>query len=464
MNRILIAGTRSGVGKTTITMGILAVLKDTHIIQPYKVGGDYIDGQFHSVITGRKSRNLDSFFMQKNTIEYLMRKNSADADISIIEGVMGLYDGIELKKDIGSTSSIAKITNTPVILVVDGSAIAKSIVAEIKGYLDFDKDLKISAIIINNVSGEAHYNLLKDYINEYLEIEVVGYLIKNAIESLESRHLGLVPSYETENLKRYIDFLKDEISKTIEFDKILEISKTAPEIDTENINTKKISNEVNIAVAYDEAFNFYYQDNLDLLENFGATIKYFSPIRDKSLPENIHGIYLGGGFPEIFAKDLSENIEIKETILNKIKEGIPYLAECGGMMYLCDELENLEGDVYKMVGILSAKTYMTKRLQRFGYSTLTLNRDCVLGNVGDSINIHEFHRSKVELNELEKNKIETCYNIEKIRDNETIKSWVGGYKKYNGVSGYAHFPLYSKISFAENFVIKCKEFKDGKIS
>lgn len=456
MNRVMIAGTKSGVGKTTLSMGIMAALSRNMSVQPFKVGPDYIDPAFHTYITGNICRNLDSYLLTKDIIKYLFIKNSKHRDIAIIEGVMGLFDGAEIESDRGSSASIAKILQTPVILVIDGSKVASSIAATVKGFELFDNDLNISGVIINNVGSKKHYELIKKAIEYHTDVTPCGYLLKNSKLNLPERHLGLVPACEIDNLDEVFSNLADEVIKSIDIEKILEISKV-PSVNSSIIfgEDREIdSSPINIAIAKDRAFNFYYQDSLDLLSDlYGVNWIPYSPLDDKRLPDNIHGLYIGGGFPEVFTKEILNNSSMREDLIEKLNSGLPYIAECGGLIYLTESIKGLDGVVHPMTGWLSGQSEMTTRLQNFGYGKLTLKDRCILGKSGDEINIHEFHRSKVNLRE------KRVFEIEKVRDGKKVSSWQCGYIKGNGVAGYSHFHFLSNINFAYGFIKSCVEFK-----
>jgi cobyrinic acid a,c-diamide synthase len=456
MRKICIAGTQSGVGKTTVTMAVLAALSKTMRVQPFKVGPDYIDPMFHSLITGNKSRNFDSYLMTQQVIEMLFEKNMYDKDIAVIEGVMGLFDGAQVGSDIGTTASIAKITKTPVILVVDGSKVAASIAAVVKGFELFDPQLKIVGVICNKVSGEGHYQILKEAIELHTHVEPIGYLTKDMQVEIQERHLGLVPTDELDKLEEIFERLANMASKTIDLDRLLQLAKT-PEIALQgqliNSSTSK-TNDIRIAYAKDEAFHFYYQDNLDYLRGQGVDLIPFSPLHDQKLPVNIHGLIVGGGFPEIFAKELAENEKMKICIQKALENGLPYYAECGGLMYLCQELYDLEGNGHRMVDWFQGKTSMQKSLQRFGYATLTLNQKCIFGEKGAQINVHEFHRSKADIENA------IIYHLHKEKKGQIVKQWQCGFVKGNGVASYAHMHFYSNLEFANNFVDRCRIYKD----
>ncbi len=444
---IMIAGTSSGVGKTTVTMGIMAALKKRMAIQPFKVGPDYIDPAFHSYITGRSCSNLDSYLMESSVIKTLYQQNMIGADLGVIEGVMGLFDGADPSSDIGTSASIAKILKVPVILVVDGGKVAGSIAATVKGFAEFDDDLTIAGVIFNNVSGEAHYDILRKATMIHTNVVPCGYLSKNKYLTMPERHLGLVPACETEDLNHIFDVLSDQVAATVDLDRILGLASADMTLD--EFSGDVISNnrsKIRVAIAKDEAFNFYYEDGLKLAsDRFGIEWVAFSPMRDKALPDDVHGLYFGGGFPEVFAEVLAGNRSMLSSIHSALSEGMPYMAECGGLMYLCERLIDLSGETHKMVGWFEGQTQMMERLQRFGYSQVKLNQRCVYGDEGDSIKVHEFHRSKATISEP------TAFEVTKYREGKVIRSWQCGYKKGNGIGAYAHMNFVSQPSFAKNF-------------
>lgn len=456
-SRFIIAGTQSGVGKTTVTTGLMRALTLRGLnIQPFKVGPDYIDPAFHSFVTGNKSRNLDSWMLDEETIKELFTKNALGKSISVIEGVMGLYDGFGIEKDMGSTAHLAKILKTPVVLVIDGRGMSSSAAAQVLGYKMYDLELNLKGVIVNNVSGEKHYQIIRKVIERDTEIKCLGFLKKNTNIKLESRHLGLVPSVEIDDLENRLDELAAMVEETIDIDGILALSDEAECLDIKynsNIEREKV---VNIGVALDKAFNFYYQDNLDLLKELGADLIYFSPLMDGKLPENIHGLYIGGGFPEVFSKELEDNRTMKSDILEKSLEGMPIYAECGGLMYLTKSISNFEGEKYEMVGVFDREASMTKRLQRFGYVNVNINKACAISEGEDVVRAHEFHRST--LNESDEENY--AYKVDKIRENKLQRTWECGLIKKNTLGAYAHIHFYANKVLAESFINKCLMFKE----
>lgn len=454
MKKILIAGTNSGVGKTTISLGIMQALTKRNLkVQPYKVGPDYIDPSYHTFITGRYSRNLDSYMLEDEKIKCIVKNSSKDADISVVEGVMGLYDGYGVDLDDCTSSYTSKLLKMPVILVINAKAMATSAAAMVLGYKMLDRNVNIAGVITNNVKSESHYSTLKEAIEKYTGVEVLGYFPPNKEFSLESRHLGLIPSVEMDSLKAKFDNLADEIEKYINIDRIIEISETE-EFDTsfelgDFIENNKVNNKT-IAIAYDKAFNFYYRENIELFEKLGMNIEYFSPISDKKLPKCDY-VYIGGGFPEIFAKELDENKEIRYSIMNAHINKIPIYAECGGLMYLGEKLEDQNKDIYNMVGIFKGCSKMTSSLKRFGYCFGEAKTDTILAKKGEIIKGHEFHHSVFESEE------ECAYYMRKLKNDKVIDEWEGGYSKGNTLAIYLHTHFYNNLDCIANFIERGRE-------
>ncbi|EAF8142296.1 cobyrinate a,c-diamide synthase [Listeria monocytogenes] len=441
MNKILIAAASSGTGKTTVTLGIMHALKKRGLrVQPFKVGPDYIDTNYHQAITGVASINLDSFLIDDDAmLAALFEKHGQSADISVIEGVMGLFDGLGIDRDNSSTSFIAKCTKTPVILVVDGKAISTSAAAIVDGFNRFDPELTIAGVIINRVASENHFSLIKGAIERYTDVPVLGYLPKNAAVALPERHLGLVPKEEMTELETKWELLGDLIAEHVDLDRLLAISKTGvkltvhpPEIQVPDFSGMRV------AYALDAAFHFYYQDNLDLIRSTGATLIPFSPLEEREVPD-ADFIYIGGGFPEVFAEQLAKNKSMRESILAAHEQGKPIYAECGGLMYLGSSLE-MEAESYEMVGVFDGVSKMTTRLRKFGYCIAEPLEDTLLGKKGTAIRGHEFHHSVFETNEP------TRMKLTKKRDGEIVKEWHGGYQKGNTFASYLHIHFYQNLS------------------
>lgn len=453
MNRLVIAGTSSGSGKTTISIGIMAALKKRGIkVAPFKVGPDYIDPGFHKFVTETPSSNLDGWMLTEETVSYLFQRNMTGKDIAIVEGVMGLYDGYGTEKDQGSTAHIAKILRAPTILIIDGKAMSSSAAALALGYKLYDEKLDIKGIIVNKVSGKAHYEIIKKVIERDVGIECIGYLPSTLDVSLNSRHLGLIPAREVSSLEEKITKLVNLVEECIDIDRLLDISRTGDKLREANnpfmFNTK-VGSGLYIGVAKDKAFSFYYRDNLELLEELGVNLVYFSPLSDQKIPDNLHGIYLGGGFPEVFAKELEDNISFKTSLKEALHRGMPTYAECGGLMYLTHGIEDLQGRFYQMVGFFSAKAKMTKRLQRFGYVQLTTKN-------GIALKGHEFHRSTL----VDEKVIAYMYSVQKYRDGQLVDQWECGLYKDNVLAGYPHIHFYSEPDFIISLLDRCRIYKE----
>ncbi|CEJ75376.1 cobyrinic acid a [[Clostridium] sordellii] len=446
MKKILIAGTNSGVGKTTISLGIMQALTKRNLkVQPYKVGPDYIDPSYHTFITGRDSRNLDSYMLDDEKIKYIFKNASKDADISVIEGVMGLYDGFGIDLNSCTSSYTSKILKSPVILVINGKAMSSSAAAMVLGYKELDKEVNIKGVIVNNVKTKNHYELIKEAVEKYCNVEVLGYFPPNEKFKLDSRHLGLVPSVEIEALTEKFYDLGSEIEKYINIDRLIEISESE-EIETSfELNELPKFKSKSIAVAYDKAFNFYYKENLELLNQMNIEIKTFSPLYDEIVPK-ADCIYIGGGFPEVFAKELGINKKMRESIKKAHENNVPIYAECGGLMYLGEKLLDLDGNEYEMVGIFEGISKMTKSLKRFGYCDGIAKVDTVFSNKGDIIKGHEFHHSEFNSNE------ECSYKMVKKRGNKIVDEWYGGYSKGNTLATYLHTHFYNNLYSIIKFV------------
>ncbi len=401
--RVLIAGTHSGVGKTTVTLGLMSALREKgYTVQGFKAGPDYIDPSHHTAITGRFSRNLDTWLMTKDICLELFDRASIDSDIAVVEGVMGLYDGCLDGTESGSTAHLAKILEAPIILVMDAKGMSRSAGAVVLGFKNFDKGVAISGIILNRVKSERHYASLKKSIEENCNIPVLGYLPFHKEITMPERHLGLVPSAEQELSKFVYRKIGDLLSTTIDIDKLINIANATKDIPPfEKTVFRKFDKQFNyrIAVASDEAFNFYYQDNLDLLEAYGIEITYFSPLYDKFLPADIKGLYIGGGFPELYAGMLAANSTMKKSIQNAYKRGVVIYGECGGMMYLLERLIDHKETTHEMCGIFKGTTRMEGKRQGLGYIHVEAVHDTILCKKGTRFRAHEFHWSSLHVPE-----------------------------------------------------------------
>lgn len=454
MKKIMIAATTSSTGKTTISCGLMRALKNRGMnIQPFKVGPDYIDTEYHTKSSGNKSRNLDEFMLPEEEIKYIFGKNSQDKDISIVEGVMGLYDGYGASKDYCSSANLSKIISCPVILVIDASSMAASGAALVYGFKNIDLDVNIAGVIVNNVNTESHYRILKESIETYAGIKVLGRIPKDENFGLSSRHLGLTPSFEIDELDKKLDYVAAKLEEYLDLDEILEIAESGKyEYDKKRRDNIKNITKIRLALAYDKAFNFYYQDNLDILQEMGVELVKFSPLHDEKLPK-CQGIYIGGGFPEVFARELSCNKILLREIKEKSRQGMPIYAECGGLMYLGEQVEDLDGNFHQMTGILTGVSKMQSKLQRFGYCSAMANEDTVISKKGQVVKGHEFHYSIFESNS------KNAYEMYKIMSNGEEKSWSGGFSIYNTLGTYLHTHFCGDYQIPQNFIDNMEIYK-----
>lgn len=444
--RILFAGTNSGCGKTTVTCAVLQALVNRGLrVGAFKCGPDYIDPMFHGRIIGAKAANLDSYFFDDNTLRFLLAQNGADRDISIVEGVMGYYDGMGLTSTRGSTYSVARITQTPVVLVVGAKGASLSVLATIQGFLDFCPDNQIQGVILNQCTATTYDTLALEIERRFGgRVRPLGFLPRLPDCTLESRHLGLVTAAEVEDLQEKLRILAVQAEKTLDLDGLLELAKAAPIIRCEPVELPRFA-PVRIAVAKDRAFCFYYEDSLDALTRMGAELVPFSPLADSVLPEDIQGLYLGGGYPELYAGPLSENASMRRSVKSALTNGLPCIAECGGFMYLTEAIAGLP-----MVGYLPGKSFDNGKLTRFGYVHLRAEKDQMLCKAGETIRGHEFHHWDCT---------EPGNGFTAVKE-LTGRRWDCVVSTPTLYAGYPHFHFYANPSFAVNFYRACLEEKN----
>lgn len=486
INRFMVAAPKSGSGKTMITCALLQLIKDSgKKVSSYKCGPDYIDPMFHRKVLDVPSKNLDTFFTDEKTTMQLFLDGRSDGDFAVLEGVMGLYDGLGGIYEQGSSYHLAKVTQTPIILVVDAKGMGKSVLALIAGFLQYDTEHLIKGVLLNRMS-KGYYDIIKPLIEQELSIKVVGYFPEQKNIRLESRHLGLVMPDELADIKEQLDELAGRLKETINLDVLLGIATEAEEIcdsgnadrddgqiisigygqDIEIYNEKSIGDceqneftqNINIAVAMDEAFCFYYEDNLRLLEKYGAKLQYFSPLHDAELPDNCDALLLGGGYPELYAKELSENISMRNLIKTAFKAGLPTVAECGGFMYLHTYIHNISEEnadvqnyVFRMAGALAGECHFKGKLVRFGYIELEEKHSNFLPP-DEKIRAHEFH-----------------YYDSTDNGTDCIATKPATGRKYDCVIskdnywlGFPHLYYPSNPHFAERFVRKAQEYRRNK--
>ncbi len=393
--RILIAGPQSGVGKTSITLGILAGLRARgwHP-QSFKVGPDFIDPSLHTAVTGRPARNLDSFLNKEAVNRGLFVRASHGSNLAVIEGAMGLFDGYSGRDLRGSSAHMAQILAAPVILVVDASSSSGSIAALVKGFAEFDASIRIAGVILNRVAGRRHLGWLREALSR-LRVPVVGHLFFDSDLHLPERHLGLIPAAEKGPDPAWLRRLGRQLQRQIDWDALIKIARSSGELPgvQSDVFPVKQRPRTSIAVARDAAFCFYYQDNLDMLEAFGAELIPFSPLSD-SLPEKAEGVYLGGGYPELWAKDLAANRRLRQVLASRARTGFPIYGECGGLMYLGKSLKDFQGRRYDMAGILPYRTEMGSRL-KLAYVQVTPKTPALLSAPGEQFPAHVFHFSNL---------------------------------------------------------------------
>lgn len=445
--RLMVAAFHSGGGKTTLTCAILQALLNKGLTPAaFKCGPDYIDPMFHSEVMGVEARNLDLFLLPEDICRFLLVKSARSAPIAILEGAMGYYDGLGANSSTASSYHLAQVTNTPVILIVDSKGSSLSLAALIKGFAQFRPDSGIKGVILNNLSP-GMYPLYKEMIEAETGMKVLGYFPHLKECSLASRHLGLITAAEVHDLQQKIQILGQQAEKTIDLELLLGIAHEAEEIECENYPVENQA-AVTIAVAKDKAFCFYYQDSLELLEEMGAKIRYFSPLQDKELPE-CDGLILGGGYPEVYGRSLAENRDMLASLREALEREIPCLAECGGFMYLLDEITDQEGNPHRMIGALKGRAFMTEKLNRFGYLTLTARNNNLLAKEGESINAHEFHYSDTTSNGSD--------FIARKPTRSTESACIHGTDHL--FAGYPHLHLWGNREFAVRFVRKCLQYK-----
>lgn len=454
--RLVIAGVSSGVGKTTITLGLMAALKQRGLnVQGFKCGPDYIDTSFHTAVTERPSRNIDSWMFSKNVMKEIFVNGSNRADISIIEGVMGLYDGRTATSNEGTTAEISILLDSPIVLVIDCSLMARSAAAIVKGYQLLDDRVKIVGVIANKVGSIGHYQIIKDAVEQECAIPVCGYLLNDSKVTMPERHLGLVPLTESRNVKRLFSKLAKLVEETINVEQIIELSKSKPlAVDvSDSIFIKQPSNGLKIAIAKDQAFNFYYQENIDLIEAYGAECLYFSPLRGEEIPKEADGLYIGGGFPEQFAEELSKRVAVNHSIKQRIEDGLPTIAECGGFMYLAESIETKAENHYQMVGVIPGSIKMENSLQGFGYREITGQSGNYLFSNDQTARGHEFHYSSFNPKEPTMSAYHTI---------GVFGECVEGVITNNVIAGYTHIHFASCPKLVENFFNKCLEMKNNE--
>ncbi|MFS0576598.1 cobyrinate a,c-diamide synthase [Sporosarcina sp. 179-K 3D1 HS] len=455
--RLVIAGTGSGVGKTTVTIGLMAALMRKGLtVQGFKCGPDYIDPSYHTAVTKRVSRNLDSWMLGRDTVLDIFTHASRDADISIMEGVMGFFDGKDPKTDVGSTADISVITKSPVLLVVNCASMARSAAAIVKGFQTLSSEPNIVGVIANRVGSEGHFNIVKTAIEQECGVPVVGYLKReNGIE-IPERSLGLIPSIERGELDPFFDQLGELVSQTVDLDKLLEISAVEPLSfpEADSIFTRVRDPLVRIAVAKDAAFNSYYKENFELLESYGAELISFSPLANEPVPHDCDGLYIGGSLPAEFVPAVSNSEQTKQSILDVIADGMPTFAEGGGFSYLTESITMTDGNVAEMAGVIPGNVTMHTSLKAIGYREIKGCADNFLLPSNREAKGHEFHYSTFEPNFPIKHAYET-------KGMRGMKA--DGVATENLVAGFPQFHFATCLEMVETWIDTCKVYQNTKM-
>lgn len=446
--RVVIAGTNSGVGKTTIVAGLLAAYRASgRRVQSFKVGPDYIDPGFHKIASGRDSYNLDTWLVPPQTMPSFFTQMSNDADLAIIEGVMGLYDGG--REGVSSTAQIAKMLGAPVVLVIDCKAMGESAAAIALGFRDYDKDLDFKGVILNRLGSDNHERMVREGMAK-IGVPVLGAIRRDDRMHSPERHLGLTPVTEIDPTEA-IATIQHAVESMVDLQALFDVAASAAPLVISDAHSESIKKRTKIGVAYDEAFSFYYPASLQALEDQGAELVYFSPLKDKAIPD-VDGLVFGGGFPEMFLDTLSNNTSMKESILDANQHHMPIYAECGGLMYLCEQIHDFEGNTYNTVGVVPANCVMQQKLQKVGYVTATAKRDTLLGAKDTSLRGHEFHFSTMEPT------IDDFPWAFHLEGGRKPQSYDGGYATDNVLASYLHLNFAGSVEVAKHFVDMCEAF------
>jgi cobyrinic acid a,c-diamide synthase len=433
--RLVIAGTQSGVGKTSIAVGLVALLRRRGLqVQPFKVGPDYLDPTYLALASGRRCYNLDGWMMGEAYVRELFGRACRDADLAVIEGVMGLFDGAGADSAEGSTAEIARWLDAPVVLIVDAHGMGRSLAATVHGYVTFDPEIRVAGVIANRCGSERHGEWLGESLRSAALPPLVGAVCRGALPELPSRHLGLVTAAADQVP---LDRLAAAVGSALTLEPILEAADTADPISAVPPAGENSAPIRRLGVARDEAFHFYYPDNLEALERAGCVLVDFSPLHDRSLPAGLHGLYFGGGYPEEHAAALADNVPMLEDIRRLAADGAVLYAECGGLMYTTQGIETLDGKRHPLVGLVPAWTRMYPRRQSLGYVEVTLTRDSLWGSRGEQLRGHEFHYSGL----LETPDWPTAYAVRYRRASAGVQD---GFQSGSVLASYLHLHVASR--------------------
>ena len=454
---LVIAGVHSGVGKTTVALGLMAALRRRGLlVQPFKVGPDFIDPGHHAQAAGRESANLDGWMLAASENLKIFHRHCRGAEIALVEGVMGLFDGYDGSSDAGSTAQMAKWLGLPTVLIVDARAMARSAAAVVHGLATFDPDLKLAGVIFNRVGSERHLAYLRQAMAQVPGVVCLGGLPRQESLAIPERHLGLVTAAEHPLTESYFQELAETMEKHLDLEVLLEMMPIIPQVEAKADPAPELTARVRLGVARDQAFCFYYPENFAYLRRFGAELVPFSPLHDVRLPDNLDGLYLGGGYPEVFARELSANSEILNTIKEMAVAGLPVYGECGGLMYLSQGLTSLAGERTPMAGVLPLEVRMLPRLKSLGYRQVTLEADCLLGPAGSQGRGHEFHYSEIIT------EVPGLAKAYRLADRLGEVRLTEGYCRYRTLASYVHLHFGSNPDLAGNFVAYCQRYKGTK--
>lgn len=454
--RLVIAGTASNVGKTVLTAGLIAACRRRGLtVQSFKVGPDYIDPAYLAHVSGRPCRNLDSWMLGEGALRQVLAQGALGADLALIEGMMGLFDGRGDSKG-GSTAEVARIVKAPVVLVIDVANMAETAAAIALGFKSYTDSPKIAGVLLNNVGSDGHRRSVEDAIWETAKLPVLGALRKMPELDIPQRQLGLLPVTENKEWDRTIALLADNLERDVDLELLLRIARKAelvPLVPKKVFQGKPAGErDVKLAVAYDDAFNFYYPENLELLEEHGVEIVPFSPLEDSHVPADAVGLYLGGGFPEVFVEPLAKNHAMAESIQRAYRSGMPVYAECGGLMYLGRSLRTETGGRYQMVGVLPVDVEMDGQLHRFGYRQLFTLEESILSPKGQFYRGHEFHWSRIVSQD---GGLKPAYQM------QNAEGDVIGYEGFVGpnlLASYVHLHFGQNPLLVDKFVQHCREY------
>jgi cobyrinic acid a,c-diamide synthase len=457
---LLVSGTASGVGKTTVALAIMAALRRRGLeVQPFKCGPDFLDTAHHTWVCGRTARNLDTWMLNEEANRDVVQSASRGADLMVAEGMMGLFDGKSGATEIGSSAEIAKLLQLPVVLVVDAAKSARSVAAVVLGFETFDAELPLAGVILNRVASQGHFEMLRVAIEASCETKVLGWLPTEPAIAIPERHLGLHGAAErrTEGQEAAMDALAVVAEKHINLDGLLDLECGLEMAEGASVQTAnpRSNDIVRIGVPSDHAFSFYYEDNLDLLREQGAEIVRFSPLNGDSLPSGLDGLYLGGGYPELHADQLSGNREMLEEVRAFAASGKPVYAECGGTLYLSESL-SVDGESYAMAGLLPLSMQMTDKLVQFGYVTVEFTEDCLLGRKGTVVRGHSFHYSRI----ASQGEVGTSYHVQySLSGMEEME----GFQQGNVLASYIHLHFRAHPALAENFVASIRQARTAQV-